>query len=159
MKYLDRLSALAKSGTRVGEEPAKPAKAPFAASAATPPPLFPNSSATSAATATTNTAERHCRFRLAYPDGNVTEVRTLPEATLEETRLLWPGAAVEALPDRAPAVPDGRPLSDLLALLGRVAAAYRTPFGELAEMKRLALADPAAAWSGFLATAKTEGIQ
>lgn len=49
--------------------------------------------------------------------------------------------------------------ADLLALVERVALAYRTPPGELAEMKRLALADPSAAWSAFLATARTEGIQ
>ena len=42
---------------------------------------------------------------------------------------------------------------DLIALVERVAHAYRTPPDELAEMKRLALADPEAAWSAFLATA------
>lgn len=104
MKYLDRLSALVKSGTRVGEEPAKPAKPPFAGFAATPGPLYPDSPATSEATATRNTAE-------------------------------------------------------LLALVERVALAYRTPPDELEEMTRLALDDPAAAWAAFLATARTEGIQ
>lgn len=52
----------------------------------------------------------------------------------------------------------GRSPAELLALVECVARAYRTPPGELAEMKRLALANPAAAWSAFLATAQTEGI-
>jgi len=46
----------------------------------------------------------------------------------------------------------------LLALVERVARAYRTPSDELSEMKRLALADPAAAWSAFLSTARIEGV-
>lgn len=103
MKHLDRLLALAKTGTRVGEEPAKPAKAPFAAFAATPAPLPPNSSASSGAAAARDTA-------------------------------------------------------DLLALVERVARAYRTPPDELQTIKRLALADPDAAWSAFMATARTDGI-
>lgn len=52
-----------------------------------------------------------------------------------------------------------RSAADLLALVEQVGLAYRTPPGELAEMKRLAIADPLAAWSAFLATARTEGIQ
>lgn len=47
----------------------------------------------------------------------------------------------------------------LVALVERVAALYRTPPDELAEMKRLALRDPGAAWRCFLVTARTEGIQ
>lgn len=60
----------------------------------------------------------------------------------------------------SPAKPSPTPRSEaeLLALVERVALAYRAPPGELAEMKRLALADPEAAWSAFLATARTEGI-
>ena len=41
--------------------------------------------------------------------------------------------------------------SQLLALVERVAAHYRTPPDEVAEMKRLALADPRAAWECFAA--------
>ncbi len=48
---------------------------------------------------------------------------------------------------------------DLLGLIERVAALYRTPPDEVAEMKRLALRDPGAAWRCFLVTARTEGIQ
>jgi len=47
----------------------------------------------------------------------------------------------------------------LLALVERVARAYRTPQDEIAEMKRLALADKAAAWETFTATAAAEGIR
>jgi len=39
------------------------------------------------------------RFRLNYTDGSSFEVRTLPEATVAEAILLWPGAIVEPLPD------------------------------------------------------------
>lgn len=42
---------------------------------------------------------RHWRFRLNYLDGSSGEVRTLPEATVAEATLLWPGAIVEPLPD------------------------------------------------------------
>jgi hypothetical protein len=51
-----------------------------------------------------------------------------------------------------------RSRAELVALVERVARAYRTPPAEVEEMKRLALADPAAAWSAFLATARTEVI-
>jgi hypothetical protein len=86
-------------------------------------------------------------------------VRTLPEATLAEARGLWPGAVVEPLQDRdpSPTPADSRPSSELLALVERVASAYRAPPDELAEMKRLALADPAAAWEAFTATAAADG--
>jgi len=47
----------------------------------------------------------------------------------------------------------------LLSLVERIAARYRTPPDEVAEMMRLALRDPAEAWRCFLATARTEGIQ
>ena len=39
------------------------------------------------------------RFRLNYPDGSNFEVRTLPEATVAEAVLLWPGATIEPLTD------------------------------------------------------------
>lgn len=47
----------------------------------------------------------------------------------------------------------------LLALVEKVAARYRAPPDDLAEMKRIALRDPRAAWRCFLETARTEGIQ
>jgi hypothetical protein len=108
---------------------------------------------------TESAKSRHWRFRLSYPDGRREEVRTLPAATLAEARELWPESAVEALPDHDTAARDARPPAELAALVERVARAYRTPPEELAEMKRLALADPAAAWRAFLATARTEGVQ
>ena len=49
--------------------------------------------------------------------------------------------------------------ADLMALVDRVASHYRTPPGEVAEMKRIALADRAAAWDTFTATVAGEGIR
>lgn len=104
---------------------------------------------------------RHWRFRITPEGADSLEVRTLPEATLTEAGRLWPDARVEPLPGVAHASgPNAESLpGDLLALVERVAQAYRTPPDELAEMKRLAMADPPAAWESFTATAATEGLR
>lgn len=102
---------------------------------------------------------RHWRFHVSPKGEKPYVVCTLPMATLAEARSLWPGAAVEPLQDRdlSPTPADSRPSSKLLALVERVARAYRAPPDELAEMKRLALADPAAAWEAFTADAAAHG--
>lgn len=73
-------------------------------------------------------------------------------------------AILEAIRERdrastrqAPSAPPGD-TADLLALVERVARAYRTPPDELATMKHLALADPAAAWECFTRTADLENV-
>jgi hypothetical protein len=80
---------------------------------------------------------------------------------VEEARGLWPNARVEPLPTvaEAPRLADGSQHAELLALVERVARAYRTSQEELAEMKRLALADPSAARAAFTATAAAEGLR
>lgn len=67
-------------------------------------------------------------------------------------------AILAALRARDQAPPADRTSVELAALVERVARSYQTPPDELADMKRLALADPAAAWSAFLTTAQTEGF-
>jgi len=101
---------------------------------------------------------RYWRFRITPKGEAPLEVRTLPEATLTEAGRLWLGARVEPLPAVAHASGQDAEsqYGDLLALVERVAQAYRTPPHELAEMKRLAMADPPAAWESFTATAATE---
>jgi len=54
------------------------------------------------------------------------------------------------LAGRAEVRPEDRDAA-LLSLVERVAAHYRTPPDEVAQMKRLALADRAAAWECFTA--------
>lgn len=117
--------------------------------------------ATVAVATTEKSVSRHWSFRITPEDAAPFEVRTLPEATLAEARELWPGTVVEALPATQPVAtePCRRPAADVLALVEHVARKYRTPPDEFAEMKRLASADPAAAWEAFIATAMAEGIR
>lgn len=105
--------------------------------------------------------ERHWRFRVTPEGATPFVVHTLPEATVDEARELWPNARVDPLPapTKASESAAGIQHADLAALVERVARAYRTSQEEFAEMKRLALADPTAAWAAFTATAATEGLR
>ena len=100
----------------------------------------------------------------AEGDGIRAEPASRLPAPLREAIKANRSAILEAIRERdrpatrsASSAPAGD-TADLLALVERVARAYRTPPDEVPTMKRLALADPDAAWSAFMATARTDGI-
>ena len=86
-----------------------------------------------------NTAERHRKWGVRFPDGGAVEIVFYPPATIDEVMRQYPGASVMPCPDLINA-PEMR--SELMRVLRELARMEAWPDERLRQFSRLATAQP-----------------
>jgi hypothetical protein len=86
-----------------------------------------------------NTAERHQKWGVRFPDGGAVEIVFYPPATIDEVMRQYPGASVTPCPDLSNA-PEMR--AELMRAIRELARIEAWPDERLRQFSRLATAQP-----------------